>query len=540
MSLQEIDRLIEEKKKEELKEEEYKGYQYISSFLEKNKLDSLEDYINMDIWEFIKCRYFINKKDSMDEISYIFDSSHDFFDQETEDHIRIFLGYLKKLQEEEELENVKIYLESEGKIESLKHFTSIKNKSMALSTFLLLLKSSQEKINLLPFIEEFIKNSSFLTQMINYYIAHERIKDFYSNVIVVGDQRISKKELEYKKEKALKELLKEEFDMDKILSELKEVKDYKKRYEKERRRKEQEINNLKEERKRLEKDFEKKEVGTFYDYARRIKDERIKLAFLKAIKEHNELYLKELLEKESNLKKDHKIEIELLLKEYQINKEDIDLEHINFTLEELKELLETMKPFEWDSKTIIKVIEKTTINRIKKYQEFLIRDLLPISFLKEHSELLEEENSSFNNLKENINFLKEKNISLKLFISSYNTLLIENNLLIKNIKLLEQYNLLEYLKEDDLSFLEEEHLEDKIILFEKYGYIAFLKEDLSLLNENNLEILEIYKLLEISITTIEELREILRNSNNIFLNNEERDEFLSNTSKVYLKKKEEN
>ena len=540
MSLQEIDRLIEEKKQEELKEEEYKGYQYISAFLEENKLDSLDDYVNMDIWEFIKCRYFINKKESMDEISYIFDSSHDFFDQETEDHIRLFLGFLKKLQEEEELENVKTYLESEGKIESLKQLTSIKNKSMALSSFLISLKSSQEKINLLPFIEEFIKNPHFLTQMINYYMVHEKIKDFYGNVIVVGDQRINKKELEYKKEKALKDLLREDYNMDKILSELKEVKDYKKRYEKERRRKEQEISNLEEERKRLEKDFEKKEVTTFYDYAKRIKDERIKLACLKAIKEHNELYLKELIEKESNLKKDHKIEIELLLKDYQINKEDINLDDIPFTLEELKELLETMKPFEWNQKTMIKVIENTSTSRIKKFQEFMIRNLLPISFLKDHSELLEEENSSLDNLKDNINFLKEINISLKLFTSSYNTLLIDNNLLIKNIKLLEQYNLLEYLKEDDLSFLEEEHLEDKIILFEKYGYIAFLKEDLSLLKENNIEVLEIYNLLEIPISTIEELREILRNSNNYFLSNEERDEFLINTSKVYRKKKEEN
>ena len=540
MSLQEIDRLIEEKEKEELKEEEYKGYQYISSFLEKNKLDSLEDYINMDIWEFIKCRYFINKKDSMDEISYIFDSSHDYFDQETEEHIRIFLGYLRKLQEEEELENVKTYLESEEKIGSLKHFINIRNKSMALSSFLISLKSSQEKINLLPFIEEFIKNPDSLTRMINYYMAHERIKDFYGNVIVVGDHRINKEELEYRKEKALKELLKEEYDMDKILSELKEVKDYKKRYEKERRRKEQEINNLKEERKRLVRDFEKKEVTTFYDYARRIKDERIKKGFLKAIKEHNELYLKELEEKESNLKKDHKIEIELLLKDYQINKEDIDLDNITFTLEELKELLETIKPFEWNSKTIIKVIEKTSTSRIKRFQEFMIRDLLPISFLKEHSELLEEENSSLDNLKENIDFLKENNLSLKLFSSSYNTLLMDNNLFIKNIKLLEQYNLIEYLKENDLSFLEEENLEDKINLYKKYGYINFLKEDLSLLRENNLESLEIYRLLEIPITTKEELREILRNSKDFFSSNEERDDFLLNTSKVYRKKKEEN
>ena len=540
MSLQEIDRLIEEKEKEELKEEEYKGYQYISSFLEKNKLDSLEDYINMDIWEFIKCRYFINKKDSMDEISYIFDSSHDYFDQETEEHIRIFLGYLRKLQEEEELENVKTYLESEEKIGSLKHFINIRNKSMALSSFLISLKSSQEKINLLPFIEEFIKNPDSLTRMINYYMAHERIKDFYGNVIVVGDHRINKEELEYRKEKALKELLKEEYDMDKILSELKEVKDYKKRYEKERRRKEQEINNLKEERKRLVRDFEKKEVTTFYDYARRIKDERIKKGFLKAIKEHNELYLKELEEKESNLKKDHKIEIELLLKDYQINKEDIDLDNITFTLEELKELLETIKPFEWNSKTIIKVIEKTSTSRIKRFQEFMIRDLLPISFLKEHSELLEEENSSLDNLKENIDFLKENNLSLKLFSSSYNTLLIDNNLFIKNIKLLEEYNLIEYLKENDLSFLEEENLEDKINLYKKYGYINFLKEDLSLLRENNLESLEIYRLLEIPITTKEELREILRNSKDFFSSNEERDDFLLNTSKVYRKKKEEN
>ena len=538
MKFKEIEELVESKKKEIIDEEKEREMEDMIKFIEKEKLETIIDFITMDLIEFLKFFLYIkfNNK-SLEECSYILDNFKKYCEMSDEDNIRYIVGTMLLLKENNLLAKTIEFLKSNDKVNGLKFLKEVKEVNISIPVTLMVIKHTTD-IDLIPFIECIEENESIIKDIINFYYVHEEIKEFYDErVIIVRNNTLSEEENNRYIENVISEVLSGHYKIDALMDRLKVLKDYKEKYEKERRKKIKQIEDLDELKERLKELLKNKEIKSYHEFTRKIKDPSLRVAFLKCIKEHNEEYLNELTEEESYLKMNNKNRIEALLSQYDITKDDIDIDEITFKVEELEEILVILKSLLLDKDNMIRVIKTTSISNINKLKEFITRGILPVSFFVNNIEILDKNSNKLDIIKENIDILKRKGISVEIINNSLEILLEDSNIIENNLEILEKYDLLKFIKQDlDLRFLKDNNLEEKITIMNNLGYSKFLEEDITLLNENTHKRLLIYQILELEIKTLEELREVLNSKKKFFLKDDECNELIGRYSSENIKK----
>ena len=97
MTIQELDKEIELRKTELIDDDKKEAYNYIINFINNNKIDNILDYINMDIWEFLKCSIYINRnKKDINKCSSDIDSYKELFNSIKIDTIEYEYFYKSK------------------------------------------------------------------------------------------------------------------------------------------------------------------------------------------------------------------------------------------------------------------------------------------------------------------------------------------------------------------------------------------------------------------------------------------------------------
>ena len=263
--------------------------------------------------------------------------------------------------------------------------------------------------------------------------------------------------------------------------------------------------------KEIDEVFDQEEIKNYKNFIKNITDETIVLEFLKLVYKHNNEYYDQLNKEHRVINEDTKLHYYALLEKYKISKDEVDLFSImEHSLEDLSEMLKELHKISENKDFIIKGIEESNITRIKDLVSLKDKGFIKSNSIEENADLLELDNDKYNKMINSIDYINEKNLNPGLFVEEVNLLMDDDNIKEK-IDLLEKEDLLPQIKNtESYAFFENDDLEEKIRLIRRLGISKFMRDDLDLLNEDNLERVIILNEIDYEVETKEELINILR------------------------------
>ncbi|MBQ6538836.1 MAG: hypothetical protein IJL76_00970 [Bacilli bacterium] len=179
-------------------------------------------------------------------------------------------------------------------------------------------------------------------------------------------------------------------------------------------------------------------------------------------------------------------------------------------LEDLSEMLKELHKISDNKDFVIKGIQESNIARIKDLVSLKDKGFIWSHSIYENADLLELDSDKYNKMINSIDYVNEKGLNPGIFIDEVELLMDDNNIKEK-IDLLEKENKLIQLKNtESYEFFNNDHLKEKINLIRRLDLDRFMKDDLDLLNEENLERVMILGEIDYEIETKEELIGILR------------------------------
>ena len=259
---------------------------------------------------------------------------------------------------------------------------------------------------------------------------------------------------------------------------------------------------------------ENQEITTIKDLLNRITSKEIRLNALRIVYLHNKSIYEELFKEYKKLSSNKKTKYKRLLNDYDINVKEETISYIMLnSLEDVKTILSTLTKLGiTNPNTLLNTLTRTNLNTINNILTQINKGIISKELVINNPSLLCFTSIEYKNFTENLNYLQEKNLNPHYFRSNQ-SLLLENSKTIKaSFEILENYDLLLSLKTGiDCSFLINEDLELGIDLLLELGYESFLEESLSLLNyQNNFKRLLVLKSLNIPVTSLEELENVLK------------------------------
>ena len=259
---------------------------------------------------------------------------------------------------------------------------------------------------------------------------------------------------------------------------------------------------------------ENQEITTIKDLLNRITSKEIRLNALRIVYLHNKSIYEELFKEYKKLSSNKKSKYKRLLNDYDINVKEETISYIMLnSLEDVKTILSTLTKLGiTNPNTLLNTLTRTNLNTINNILTQINKGIISKELVINNPSLLCFTSIEYKNFTENLNYLQEKNLNPHYFRSNQ-SLLLENSKTIKaSFEILENYDLLLSLKTGiDCSFLINEDLELGIDLVLELGYESFLEENLSLLNyQNNFKRLLVLKSLNIPVTSLEELEDVLK------------------------------
>lgn len=543
MTIQELDKEIELRKEELDKDEEKGAYDYFVKFANNNKLDTILDFINLDIWEFIKCSLYICGKYNINYYCDLVDKYKAFFDEMKVEDLDFLHNLLYEYKTEEKMDFLIELFNKKGILKSAKKLAEIcetdNDKSTAIKLGVLKKKIENSNIDFIPFLEEVKNDSDAILYEFPFYIAKRMADELIPNE-VKELPTLNDKELIERKNKLLKRILGQAISFDSVVAKMRTIKVAIEEYEKAKRNSQREKNGLDNAREYLEKELDKTQIVMYRDIIKGIKNPKIKYLFLKYIEEHNEIYCEELEEELDRLKQNSKVAIQALLNDYGINKNSYDYESLpKYTKEEFETILKVLSRINISNEEKIRIIKSTNIDKINILKNYLDREIINPDYISKNTYILDEESNELDNLKENIEILKNYNISVALFNNSINILMNDSSLISNNLNILNNYNLIQQLiSTNDFRFLLSDKLELIIDKYLELGYEEYLESDLNLLNKKELDRLDVLKAIGIPITSKEELEFYLNEEKEFFIPLEEIHNYLIDDS-IYVEEPDE-
>lgn len=263
---------------------------------------------------------------------------------------------------------------------------------------------------------------------------------------------------------------------------------------------------------KLPKIFNRDEITNYESIIKNIDDEEVRLEFLKLVYDHNmEEYNKTMLSY-NELAKNSSIRFLTLLQENGVSKDDVRISSImKNSYDDVEKMLNILKiTFDEDKTIIIKALELADLVDVLYIKELIDKGVLSKKAVVNDVSLFNSESNVRKLLDENIKLLNEFGLNPAI-LGVNSELLLYNSSLKNSLSILKDYDLLKYLKgQDDYSFLEKDNLTTKIDKLLELGYESYLKEDVTLLNEDNLDRIYVLKSIGVIPKSKEELLSWLR------------------------------
>lgn len=287
----------------------------------------------------------------------------------------------------------------------------------------------------------------------------------------------------------------------------------------------------------LDVSLKRREITNAKEIIKNVKDEDMKKAFLKLIYEHNKVYYEELENEYNRLNQNDSNKYVALLQKY----------NISFTQEDVKEIMRRNNIDDTSEiiKNIIKMnlsinnaelLKHTSLDKFMRIKNLVDSGYISVKYLNTNESFMWDESNSLDIYEENISYLDKFNLNPGMFINITDVIIYSFDSFSNNLKILNDYGLLKYLKNvDNLSFLGDINLVSKIDKFLELGYESFLENDLGILNLSNLKRLDILKSLNMPITDISTMYKVLSDQKFI-VDDSKIDEYLPNVVELSEKK----
>lgn len=261
----------------------------------------------------------------------------------------------------------------------------------------------------------------------------------------------------------------------------------------------------------LPKVFSDEEIRDYQTIIKNIPDEDVKLEFLKLVYEHNMEGYEKTMSAYNELSKNSSVRFLSLLQDNGISKDEVRLSSVmKNSYDDVVKMLKVLRSIFEDKKIIIKGLELAKVEDVLYLKELIDKGVLTKESIANNISIFSSESPIRKLLNENIKSANEYELNPSIF-GLNPELLLKSDRLDYNLIVLENYDLIKYLKgQNDYSFLDKEGLMTKIDKFLELGYERFIKEDITLLNEDNIDRIYVLKSIGVIPETKEELLSYLR------------------------------
>lgn len=548
MTREELGVLVDKRKKE-LKNSKFDYCEYFDEyeeFVKNNPCNTVESFANSDIWEVAKYLYQITEPiATLEENKETIDNFKSFFDGIDSDLCCGMMGLFDELCSLGIVDEVVDFFEETGVIKGLLKINKIDFKDNRLRDLIIDIKQIYKKD--LPKISSFLKfyenDPESIAVIMDLVLAHRELKkasDFTKDLKENGYCGYTNREEKRFLESKVK-LYNKICDAKSILNEVSKIRnlvdDQRSRASKYEKNIRKELCGYDKALTLLDVSLKRREITNAKEIIKNVKDEDMKKAFLKLIYEHNKVYYEELENEYNRLNQNDSNKYVALLQKY----------NISFTPEDVKEIMRrnNIDGTSGIIKNIVKlnltthiveILKHTSLDKFMRIKNLVDCGYISVKYLNANEKFMWDESNLLDVYEENISYLDNFNLNPGMFINITDVIIYSFDSFSNNLKILNDYGLIKYLKNvDNLSFLGDVNLVSKIDKFLELGYEGFLENDLGILNLSNLKRLDILKSLNMPITDISTMYKVLSDQKFI-IDDSKIDEYLPNVVELSEKK----
>lgn len=317
-----------------------------------------------------------------------------------------------------------------------------------------------------------------------------------------------------KERKFLVQSFKNDFDLDEISKEFRYMRGYYEYIQKEftckKKTANKELSSYRMLEQKIVQAIQKEEITDVRKLISKINDEEIRLKVLQLVYEHNKDYYEKLLAEYNELSQNSTIHYQRLLKDNDI---EIDAQTImQNSVQNVKEMITKLKSVGITSSKIIgEILQVTDIETFNQVISFFMSSTLTSKITNITPMIFNKDSDEYKNLQINTKMLKEQGINPRNFEETQIIFISEPSLVQRNIEFIKAYSFdKSIIKGKDYTFLLNENLLEVLDKMLELGLESFIEEDLSILNYyKNINRIRVIKELNIPITSLDELKEIL-------------------------------
>lgn len=548
MTREELGVLVDKRKKE-LKNSKFDYCEYFDEyeeFVKNNPCNTVESFANSDIWEVAKYLYQITEPiATLEENKETIDNFKSFFDDIDSDLCCGMMGLFDELCSLGIVDEVVDFFEEPGVIKGLLKINKIDFKDNRLRDLIIDIKQvyKNDLLKISSFLKFYENDPESITVIMNLVLAHRELKkasDFTKDLKENGycgyTNREEKRFLEskvklYNKICDAKSILNE---VSKIRNLVDEQRSRASKYEKNIRK---ELCGYDKALTLLDASLKRREITNAKEIIKNVKDEDMKKAFLKLIYEHNKVYYEELENEYNRLNQNDSNKYVALLQKYNISFTQEDVKEImrRNNIDDTSEIIKNIVKLNLTTQNV-EILKHTSLDKFMRVKNLVDSGYISVKYLNTNESFMWDESNSLDIYEENISYLDKFNLNPGMFINITDVIIYSFDSFSNNLKILNDYGLLKYLKNvDNLSFLGDINLVSKIDKFLELGYESFLENDLGILNLSNLKRLDILKSLNMPITDISTMYKVLSDQKFI-IDDSKIDEYLPNVVELSEKK----
>ena len=548
MTREELGVLVDKRKKE-LKNSKFDYCEYFDEyeeFVKNNPCNTVESFANSDIWEVAKYLYQITEPiATLEENKETIDNFKSFFDDIDSDLCCGMMGLFDELCSLGIVDEVVDFFEETGVIKGLLKINKIDFKDNRLRDLIIDIKQVYKKdlFKISSFLKFYENDPESIAVIMDLVLAHRELKkasDFTKDLKENGycgyTNREEKRFLEskvklYNKICDAKSILNE---VSKIRNLVEEQKSRASKYEKNIRK---ELCGYDKALTLLDVSLKHREITNAKEIIKNVKDEDMKKAFLKLIYEHNKVYYEELENEYNRLNQNDSNKYVALLQKYNISFTQEDVKEImrRNNIDDTSEIIKNIVKLNLTTQNV-EILKHTSLDKFMRIKNLVDCGYISSKYLNTNEKFMWDESNLLDIYEENISYLDKFNLNPGMFINITDVIIYSFDSFSNNLKILNDYGLLKYLKNvDNLSFLGDINLVSKIDKFLELGYESFLENDLGILNLSNLKRLDILKSLNMPITDISTMYKVLSDQKFI-IDDSKIDEYLPNVVELSEKK----
>ena len=548
MTREELGVLVDKRKKE-LKNRKFDYCEYFDEyeeFVKNNPCNTVESFVNSDIWEVAKYLYQITEPiATLEENKETIDNFKSFFDGIDSDLCCGMMGLFDELCSLGIVDEVVDFFEETGVIKGLLKINKIDFKDNRLRDLIIDIKQVYKKdlLKISSFLKFYENDPESIAVIMDLVLAHRELKkasDFTKDLKENGYCGYTNREEKRFLESKVK-LYNKICDTKSILNEVSKIRnlvdDQRSRASKYEKNIRKELCGYDKALTLLDVSLKRREITNAKEIIKNVKDEDMKKAFLKLIYEHNNVYYEELENEYNRLNQNDSNKYVALLQKY----------NISFTPEDVKEIMRrnNIDGTSGIIKNIVKlnltthiveILKHTSLDKFMRIKNLVDCGYISAKYLNTNEKFMWDESNLLDIYEENISYLDNFNLNPGMFINITDVIIYSFDSFSNNLKILNDYGLIKYLKNvDNLSFLGDVNLVSKIDKFLELGYEGFLENDLGILNLSNLKRLDILKSLNMPITDISTMYKVLSDQKFI-IDDSKIDEYLPNVVELSEKK----